>query len=236
MGGCGGHAVIKSSEKSSNYHQIISDLLIVIDDSHLQRAFLLNRKDASFPVQLDVDATSSAEARIAARNARVDDQFAAQKKLNNSLNAPTAALKESLISAFSAQGVDAEVQVVNIDRDRLAVGTIAQKYAQKKILFLNTAAFQTSQATLYGRPYGLSHWTGRVSWDARLIVGDKAANPEGKPVWSKKRCPCDAVAGQKGSAHRFETTIGSAQAQCSNRSTNAANRNQPNHQAETIFC
>jgi hypothetical protein len=186
MGGCGGHAVIKTSEKNANYDQTISNLVVVIDESHLQRAFLQNRRNTPGPIQFDANVPNSAEARMAARNARVDDQLLAQKKFDDSLNAPMIALKESFISAFAMRGVGAEVEVVNIVRDRLAVAKIARKNGPKQILILNTAAFQTSQATLYGKPYGPSHWTGRVSWDARLFDGDKAANPEGKPVWNAK--------------------------------------------------
>lgn len=216
MSGCGGHAVIKSSEKNSNYDMKIFSLLVVIDESHLQRAFLQNRKDIPFPAQIaqiDADVASAAEARIAARNARVDDQLVAQKKLADSLSAPVSALKESLVAAFSAQGVDAEVQVVNLARDRFAAEKIARKYAQKQILFLNTAAFQTSQATLYGKPYGPSQWTGRVSWDAKLIDGGKAPNSENKPVWNAKtdffffgpaECSHDAF---KACSDRFVATL-----------------------------
>lgn len=186
MSGCGGHAVIKSSEKNSNYDQKISNLLVVIDESHLERAFLQNRRDPLSPVQFDANTANSAEARMAARNARVDDQLAAQKKFTDSLNTPMIALKESLMSAFAVHGVDADVQVVNIARDRLAVAKITRKFWQKQILILNTAAFQTSQAALYGKPYGPSQWTGRVSWNARLFDGGKAVNSEGKPVWSAK--------------------------------------------------
>lgn len=186
MAGCGGHAVIKTSEKNANYDQTISNLLVLIDESHLQRAFLQNRRNTYGPVQFDANVANSAEARMAARNARVDDQLLAQKKLADSLNVPMIALKDSFISAFAMRGVGAEVEVVNIQRDRWAIAKIAKKYEQKQILILNTAAFQTSQATLYGKPYGPSHWTGRVSWDARLFDGDKAVNPEGKPVWNAK--------------------------------------------------
>lgn len=186
MSGCGGHAVIKSSEKNSNYHQTVSSLLVVIDESHLRRAFLQNRNSFLAATQLDTNATSSADARMAARNARVDEQLAAQKKLEHALDAPVMALKGSLVFAFAVQGLGAEVQVVNIDRDRSAIAKIASKYGQKQILVLNTSAFQTNQAALYGRPYGPAHWTGRVSWDARLFDRGEAAHDGAKPVWSAK--------------------------------------------------
>lgn len=213
LSGCGGHAVIKSSEKNSNYDTKISNLLVVIDESHLGRAFLRNRKDVPFSAHIDADVESSAEERIAARNARVDDQVAEQKKLSDSLSVPMTALKESLVSAFSAQGVGVEVQVVNIIRDRLLIEKTSKKYAQQQILLLNTAAFQTSQATLYGKPYGPRHWTGRVSWNAKLLDGGKTANSEGKPVWGAKtdfflfgpaQCSHDAF---KACSDRFVATL-----------------------------
>lgn len=215
MGGCGGHAVIKSSEKKSDYDQTISSLLVVIEESHLQHAFLQNRNAfLPAPVQVDVDVPSSAEARVAASNARVEAQLAVQKRLADALSVPVIALKESLVSAFAVRGIGADVQIVNIDRDRLAVAKIARKeYGQKQILILNTSAFQTSQPTLYGKPYGLSQWTGRVSWEARLFDGGQAANSGGKPVWSAKtdfflfspaECSSDAF---KTCSDRFVATL-----------------------------
>lgn len=212
VSGCGGHAMIESSKKNVNYNKTISKLLIVIDESHLRLAFRQNEKDIPFSTQFNENSSSSAEERVAARNAKVGDQLAIQKKFEESVSAPTTALKEALTTSLFAYDVDAKAQIINIYRDKSAIAKIARSHDQEQILYLNTAAFETSQATLYGKAYGPIRWTGRVSWEARLMDRGKEIS-NGKPVWSAKtdffffgpaQCSHDAF---KSCSARFSATL-----------------------------
>lgn len=183
---CGGHAVIKSSEKPPSYDKVLSDLLVVVDESHWQRAFLLNQRSSNFSFDKESDAALTAEERVAARNARVGDQLAAQKREAEALTAPAIALGNAFVSALSEKGVSAEMTVINTDRDRQSAIQTAARFRHKQVLLVNAEAFKTSQLTFHGVPYGLKTWTGHVNWNIRLIDREKTSELQGKPAWNAK--------------------------------------------------
>lgn len=183
---CGGHASIQSSEKSASHNQSISNLLVVIDESHLRRAFTFNKQTTPFSFENETEAAMSAEERVAARNARANEHMTAQKKAADLLAVPASALKDAFVSALANRKIQVEGQVVNTDRNKLGLAMLATQFQQKHVLFVNVNDFEKVQPTLNGSPMGPTRWSGRISWDMRLVDREKLQDFEGKPAWKAK--------------------------------------------------
>lgn len=171
--GCGGFASIKSTEKIAGYDKKVTSVLVLIDTSHLTKAFT-GSETTLIPSQKNGE-----EANPRALFSRSEDR---PQHLSNAIKG----LNESFTAGLKAVNVDVVTEAVSVAIDASSIVKAVRKYQRKQILILSTDSFQTSQQTRYGVPISAPGWNGKVSWSLSLYDTDKVANPEGKAVWTAK--------------------------------------------------
>lgn len=153
---------VSDSVKSNSYGKHISNVLVVVDIAHLEKAF----------------------AEIGGVNNKTD---AVKKQAEVNARAVGAVLADSISEKMANLGVKATPSVFASGGDNLALARIISRDRRAQILLLNTAQFETLTSTSY--PPGLASystslgWSGRLSWSLALLDMDRTANPDGSPVW-----------------------------------------------------
>lgn len=146
---------IQKSEKKNGYEGNAANVLVVIDTSHLAKAFM------------EVPGSYQANQR--------------HQELSKAINAFSQSIKIKLF----AEGVVANVESLDPTADKPAISRFISKYRARQLLILATNQFETSTTvrTGYAPSSTYNGWTGKLSWVMSFFDLDKTASPEGKPVW-----------------------------------------------------
>jgi hypothetical protein len=160
LGACAGNTAIKESKTSAAFQKKLStETLIVVESSHLQKAYLSNL------------AYSGGTAQAA----------------HSAVQSSTNAIGNALVGLLKKEKVNAAFVVVNVANEPDAVGRAVQQYLQKnQILVINADAFPTIQYLQFGQPVGSPRWDAKIIWALRLYERNVLSQGLGEPAWSAK--------------------------------------------------